>query len=139
MSQQTHIERLIGDPKNISRRDTIAGAATVVISLLISSALGGAALSTAKKVKDYIAKRTAALYANDAANPMRVSHANPEVLKLYQEYLSPGAVIPAKTELSHRLLHTTYGDKIPAHIAELKHVTMAEAEHETAAFMAEQK
>lgn len=139
MSQKTHIERLIGDPKNISRRDTIAGAATVVISLLVSSALGGAALSTANKVKDYIAKRTAALYANDAANPLRTSHTNPEVLTLYKEYLSPGAVLPSKTELSHRLLHTTYGDKIPAHVVELEKTTVAEAEHESAAFMAEQK
>ena len=52
---------------------------------------------------DVRAKRAAVLYDLDAKNPIRKSHENPEVKKLYEEYLGkPGS------EKAHHLLHTTY-------------------------------
>jgi NADH-quinone oxidoreductase subunit G len=43
------------------------------------------------------------LYALDKANPMRFSHENPQVQKLYDEYLGK-----PNGELSHHLLHTDH-------------------------------
>ncbi|MBQ0026102.1 MAG: [FeFe] hydrogenase, group A [Lachnospiraceae bacterium] len=47
--------------------------------------------------------RGKALYKNDAAKKLRLSHKNPEVIKLYDEFLGePGS------KKAHKLLHTTY-------------------------------
>jgi NADH-quinone oxidoreductase subunit G/NADP-reducing hydrogenase subunit HndD len=48
-------------------------------------------------------KRLAAIYREDEGKPLRKSHENPDILKLYSEFLgSPGG------HVSHELLHTTY-------------------------------
>ena len=50
--------------------------------------------------------RAAALYADDAANPVRKSHENPMIKKLYDEYLEkPGS------HKAHEILHTSYVDR----------------------------
>ena len=50
--------------------------------------------------------RAAALYADDAANPVRKSHENPMIKKLYNEYLEkPGS------HKAHKILHTSYIDR----------------------------
>lgn len=133
----SHTERIIGDPKGITRRDTIKGIATAVGALILASAFGTFAITTFDRAKAYITKRIGGLYAQDAGMTLRVSHKNPEIITLYQDYLSPGQVLPAKTELSHRLLHTVYGNEVPAHIKELQSVTVKEAVEETATVMAE--
>ena len=47
-----------------------------------------------------------AIYSLDERSVLRKSHENPEVQKLYGEFLKePGG------ELSHELLHTTYSDR----------------------------
>lgn len=48
-------------------------------------------------------KRAAAIYAEDSDKPIRKSHKNPEVIKLYDDFLGK-----PNSELSHRLLHTGY-------------------------------
>jgi len=50
--------------------------------------------------------RTESIYRSDANNPVRRSHENREVLKLYKEYL-----VEPCGEKSHRLLHTRYVDR----------------------------
>ncbi|MFZ5940006.1 MAG: NADH-dependent [FeFe] hydrogenase, group A6 [Bacteroidota bacterium] len=50
--------------------------------------------------------RAAALYREDAGKPIRKSHENPYIIKLYEEYL--GKPLSHK---SHELLHTHYFDK----------------------------
>ena len=50
--------------------------------------------------------RQKALYAEDAAKPIRKSHENPDIQKLYKEFL--GAPLSEKSE---QLLHTHYIDK----------------------------
>ncbi len=52
---------------------------------------------------DAIEQRMAGLYAEDAGKPCRLSHENPDIKKLYAEYLgTPGS------EKAHHLLHTIY-------------------------------
>jgi len=48
-------------------------------------------------------KRAQAIYAEDASMPIRKSHENQEVLKLYKDFLKE-----PNGELSHKLLHTKY-------------------------------
>lgn len=127
----SHIERTIADPKGITRRQTIKGAATVVVSLILASGVGAFAVGTYNKAKEYVTKRISMLYANDAERALRTSHSNPEVTALYEQFLSPGQVLPAKTELSHRLLHTTYGADAAKHAAELAESSVQDAQDET--------
>lgn len=53
-----------------------------------------------------IKKRAAALYEEDRNKPIRKSHENPYIVKLYEEFLGKPC-----GELSHHLLHTHYFDK----------------------------
>ncbi len=55
---------------------------------------------------DIIEARHKALYEEDRNKPIRKSHENPEVIKLYEEFLGKPC-----GELSHKLLHTHYHDK----------------------------
>jgi NADH-quinone oxidoreductase subunit G/[NiFe] hydrogenase diaphorase moiety small subunit/NADP-reducing hydrogenase subunit HndD len=48
-------------------------------------------------------KRAAAIYAEDLGKPIRKSHENPEVVKIYNDFLGKPL-----GELSHKLLHTSY-------------------------------
>ena len=48
-------------------------------------------------------KRADALYELDKSLPLRKSHKNPEVIKLYEEYLKE-----PNSHISHKLLHTHY-------------------------------
>ena len=51
-------------------------------------------------------KRMQGLYTEDASKPLRMSHTNPDIQKLYKEYLGePGS------EKAHHLLHTNYHEK----------------------------
>ncbi len=52
------------------------------------------------------AARAAGLYAEDEAKTLRKSHENPDVKKLYEEYLGE-----PNGHLAHRLLHTHYVDR----------------------------
>ena len=55
---------------------------------------------------EIIRKRAEALYREDAGKPVRKSHENPSIKKLYEEYLGEPC-----GEKSHHLLHTHYFDK----------------------------
>lgn len=61
---------------------------------------GGQPIPTNPEVRE---KRAAAIYAEDAGMPLRKSHENPEVKKLYKDFL--GEPLGHR---SHQLLHTTY-------------------------------
>jgi NADP-reducing hydrogenase subunit HndD len=51
-------------------------------------------------------KRTEAIYREDAGKPIRKSHENPYIIKLYEEFLGK-----PMSEKAHQLLHTHYTDK----------------------------
>ena len=59
--------------------------------------------SNIKNFTDVRAIRASVLYSNDAAKTIRKSHENPEIIKLYNEYLEkPGS------HKAHEYLHTSY-------------------------------
>ncbi|MBR5951578.1 MAG: iron hydrogenase small subunit, partial [Actinomycetaceae bacterium] len=112
--------QVIGEKDSgVSRRGFIKGGIAAVGAFIAGTAVGGFAIGTYDKAKSYIAKRIGALNDFDKAYTVRVSHANTELVNLYQDFLSKGKVLPAYTELSHRMCHTVYGDAIPEHIEEL--------------------
>jgi len=51
-------------------------------------------------------KRMEAIYSEDKNKPIRKSHENPHIIKLYKEFLGK-----PMSEKSHQLLHTHYADK----------------------------
>ena len=55
---------------------------------------------------DIIKARAAALYREDKNKPLRKSHENPFIIKLYEEFLGK-----PNSEKAHHLLHTRYFDK----------------------------
>ena len=62
------------------------------------------------KLEDVLKLRAKALYDEDEDNHLRTSHNNPDVLKLYQDFLiEPGS------PLAHELLHTHYHAKAALH------------------------
>jgi NADP-reducing hydrogenase subunit HndD len=59
--------------------------------------------ASVRNFEDLRALRAKALYDEDAAKELRLSHQNPDIKKLYEEYLGePGS------HKAHELLHTTY-------------------------------
>ena len=73
----THKERIIGDPKGITRRQVVKGAVTAAVALILSTSVGGIALSAFEKAKNYIGNRKNGLYGQDASMTLRTSHTNP--------------------------------------------------------------
>ncbi len=61
---------------------------------------GGQPIPTNPEIRK---KRAEAIYAEDAGMPLRKSHENPEVLKIYEDFLGEPL-----GEKSHHLLHTKY-------------------------------
>ena len=56
--------------------------------------------------KNNLGARQSAVYDIDARMPIRASHENPEVIRLYEDFLgAPGS------RLAHELLHCTYEDR----------------------------
>lgn len=64
---------------------------------------GGQPIPTNAEIRK---KRTEAIYAEDEGMPLRKSHENPEVIRLYKEYLGE-----ANGHKSHELLHTKYNKR----------------------------
>jgi len=61
---------------------------------------GGQPIPTSPEIRK---KRTEAIYAEDSGMLMRKSHENPEIIKIYKDYLDKPL-----SEKSHHLLHTKY-------------------------------
>ncbi|WP_259472935.1 iron hydrogenase small subunit [Clostridium estertheticum] len=61
---------------------------------------GGEPIGTTNKIKE---KRIDKIYEIDQNKNIRMSHENPDIIKLYNEYLGQPL-----GELLHKLLHTTY-------------------------------
>ena len=67
---------------------------------------GGGTIREKNSYLDKLDARTQSIYKIDAERPIRQSHRNPDVIRLYQEFL--------EKPLSHRaetLLHTNYKDR----------------------------
>ena len=107
------------EPAGITRRQFFKGSGMLLISAVITGVFAKIGLDAATASDKYIDQRIAGMYSLDERMVIRKSHENPEILKIYKEFLSPGEVKPL-TEKSERLLHTKYGKDIPALIEELK-------------------
>ncbi len=68
--------------------------------------IGGAGQPFHHGKSEIIKKRFEAIYKEDAGKPIRKSHENPSIIKLYEEFLGKPC-----GEKSHKLLHTHYFDK----------------------------
>lgn len=62
---------------------------------------GGQPIPTSPAIR---AARAKAIYAEDQAYPVRKSHENPAIMKIYHDFLTEGPC----SHLSHQLLHTSY-------------------------------
>ncbi len=70
--------------------------------------IGGAGQPLHHGKAEIIKARFNAIYREDAAKPIRKSHENPYIVKLYEEFLGK-----PMSEKAHHLLHTHYFDKSP--------------------------
>ncbi|MPM49989.1 NADP-reducing hydrogenase subunit HndD [bioreactor metagenome] len=68
--------------------------------------IGGAGQPLHHGHSEIIKARFDAIYREDASKPIRKSHENPYIVKLYEEFLGKPL-----SEKSHHLLHTHYFDK----------------------------
>ena len=59
-------------------------------------------------IDTYKAKRAAALYSEDERQVLRQSHNNPQIQKLYSDFLGK-----PNSHKAHELLHTTYAKRVP--------------------------
>jgi len=64
---------------------------------------GGQPIPTNPEIRE---RRAQAIYEEDANLPIRKSHENPEIIKIYKDYLKEPL-----GERSHHLLHTTYTER----------------------------
>lgn len=71
-----------------------------------SGCINGGGQPFVKNDPDYINKRRKALYNEDERNKIRFSYKNPDIIKLYEDYLGKPC-----GEKSHHLLHTKYFKK----------------------------
>ncbi|HPM77124.1 MAG TPA: iron hydrogenase small subunit [bacterium] len=78
-----------------------AGATTAFAATGLSFARSAYAAAS-----DYLQKRIAAIYKQDAAMPLRKSQDNPMVKALYKEFLER-----PNSHFAHHLLHTHYEDR----------------------------
>jgi len=67
---------------------------------------GGQPKITLLNMDDTKIKRSDGLYEEDEKSTLRYSHRNPEIIKIYKEYLKE-----PNSEIAEKLLHTTYEDK----------------------------
>jgi NADH-quinone oxidoreductase subunit G len=68
--------------------------------------IGGGGQPYLKGNGDILAKRAEAIYSEDRGKTLRKSHENPDIIKLYEEYLGE-----PYGEKAHELLHTHYSAK----------------------------
>ncbi|MCG8411101.1 MAG: [FeFe] hydrogenase, group A [Bacteroidales bacterium] len=68
--------------------------------------IGGGGQPLHHSNSEILKARTRAIYQEDAGKPIRKSHENPYIIKLYEEFLGK-----PMSEKAHHLLHTAYFDK----------------------------
>lgn len=103
----------------MTRRQFLKGSGMLAVAVIVSGVFAKIGFDAFAASDEYIAQRAAGLYTLDEKMALRKSHENPEVIQIYQEFLSPGEQ-KYLSEKAHHLLHTKYGKDIPAFIEELK-------------------
>lgn len=103
----------------MTRRQFLKGSGMLAVAVIVSGVFAKIGFDAFAASDEYIAQRAAGLYTLDEKMAIRKSHENPEIIQIYQEFLSPGEQ-KYLSEKAHHLLHTKYGKDIPAFIEELK-------------------
>jgi hypothetical protein len=103
----------------MTRRQFLKGSGMLAVAVIVSGVFAKIGFDAFAASDEYIAQRAAGLYTLDEKMALRKSHENPEVIQIYQDFLSPGEQ-KYLSEKAHHLLHTKYGKDIPAFIEELK-------------------
>lgn len=103
----------------MTRRQFLKGSGMLAVAVIVSGVFAKIGFDAFAASDEYIAQRAAGLYTLDEKMALRKSHENPEVIQIYQEFLSPGEQ-KYLSEKAHHLLHTKYGKDIPSFIEELK-------------------
>lgn len=103
----------------MTRRQFLKGTGMLAVVAIVSGVFAKIGFDAFAASDEYIAQRAAGLYTLDEKMALRKSHENPEIIQIYQEFLSPGEQ-KYMSEKAHHLLHTKYGQDIPSFIEELK-------------------
>ncbi|MDD2372495.1 MAG: iron hydrogenase small subunit [Syntrophomonadaceae bacterium] len=103
----------------MTRRQFLKGSGMLAVAVIVSGVFAKIGFDAFAASDEYIAQRAAGLYTLDEKMALRKSHENPEIIQIYQEFLSPGEQ-KYLSEKAHHLLHTKYGKDIPSFIEELK-------------------
>lgn len=91
-----------------TRREFLKGSGMIALAMFATGVFAKLGITSYTRSTEYISQRAAGLYTLDEKSTIRRSHENPEILTMYQEYLSPGGVT-FMSERAHHLLHTAYG------------------------------
>jgi len=110
---------IFSEKSGITRRQFFKGTGMLTVTAIVGGVFAKFGFDVFAASHKYIEERIAGLYTNDQKMAIRKSHENPEIAKIYKEFLSPGEIKPV-SEKAHHLLHTKYGKDIPAFIEELK-------------------
>jgi hypothetical protein len=103
----------------MTRRQFLKGSGMLAVAVIVSGVFAKIGFDAFAASDEYITQRAAGLYTLDEKMALRKSHENPEIIQIYQEFLSPGEH-KYLSEKAHHLLHTKYGKDIPSFIEELK-------------------
>lgn len=103
----------------MTRRQFLKGSGMLAVAVIVSGVFAKIGIDAFAASDEYIDQRIAGLYTLDEKMALRKSHENPEIIQIYQEFLSPGEQ-KYLSEKAHHLLHTKYGKDIPSFIEELK-------------------
>lgn len=103
----------------MTRRQFLKGSGMLAVTVIVTGVFAKIGFDAFAAGDEYIDQRIAGLYTLDEQMAIRKSHENPEIIQIYQDFLSPGEQ-KYLSEKAHHLLHTKYGKDIPAFIEELK-------------------
>lgn len=112
------------EKSGITRRQFLKGSGILAVTVVFAGVLTKMGFDVLAASDRYIEERAAGLYTLDEKMAIRKSHENPEIIQIYEEFLSPGSVNPL-SDKAHHLLHTKYGNEVSFLIKELADHTAA--------------
>lgn len=116
--------KIFTEQEGMTRRQFVKGTGILFVSAVITGVFAKFGFEAYHASKKYIEKRAQGLYTLDEKMAIRKSHLNPEVIDIYEQFLSPGKVDPV-SEKAYHLLHTKYGNDVPALISKLEKYKVA--------------
>jgi len=91
---------------NFTRRQFLKVGCIACGGIVAGLRLTGKAIAASKQLKDHMLDRINSVYAADAAFPVRASQDNPQVIKLYKDWLEH-----PMSHKAHQFLHMHWTDR----------------------------